>query len=602
MRPAALALPLVAAALTAGAGALYAQTRPAAPATIDVDELRPGMRGYGLTIFRGARPERFDVEVIDVLHDFRPRQDLVLIRSTHPVIVRAGTIGGMSGSPIYINDRLMGAYAYGWEFGREPVAGVTPISSMLDVLRRPRRTPPGIIPGETVPLPVQLARAEPWNTLRERHALTRAPVPTPYGTLVPATTPLIVGGMAPRALAHLTESLEDFGLVPLQAGGSGPSTPPADAPARYENGGALAIRAMQGDITGNITGTVTLTRDEGVLAFGHPMMSLGEIGVPAAIARVLWVLSNERRSFKISEPVRNLGALVQDRGAAVVVDPRAEAAVIPIRVRVRGADGAPHPDWNVSVTYQRPLASRLVGSVVESALESTASDTGDAAWTVRSRVRIAGRNPVEVVDHGTGGEGYRGIRSFGGLELVQRVIDNAFGSARVEGLDVDIDLRWASEYAYVRSVSVDRAEVEPGSTVTLRVTLGRYGAPPETRNVRVEIPRELAGQEVELEVAGGHDAQLDLPEPESLDDLIRNIQTRLPGDALVVSLRMPGQGVTLRGRTVPNLPGSAFDALRPSASSDTGEPLANLRRTVVPVGRVVVGRDRVRLRAREITR
>jgi hypothetical protein len=116
----------------------------------------------------------------------------------------------------------------------------------------------------------------------------------------------------------------------------------------------------------------------------------------------------------------------------------------------------------------------------------------------------------------------------------------------------------------------------------------------------VEVPRELAGRELDVEVAGGSEVVPDLAEPESLDDLIRNVSTRYPSDALVVSVRMPGQGVTLRGRVIPNLPGSALDALRPSVSTESGEPFQNFRRTVVPVGRVVLGRDRVRLRVREV--
>lgn len=610
MRNGLLSFGLVIVAFTTGAGVLFAQTRssgPANPRVIGVSELRPGMRGYGLSVFRGTAPERFEVEVIDVLHGFRPRQDLVIIRVNHPVVSRAGTVGGMSGSPVYIDGRLMGAYAYGWEFGRDPVSGVTPIESMLEVLRRPRRTPVGIIPGETVPLRVTpdgvRARAgDAWGAVRERNFARRERIETRYGELVPAVSPMMVGGMAPGALAHLRESLEEFGIVPLQAGGSGVAVGGGDTSLTYQSGGAVGIRTIEGDISANVTGTVTYVGPEGVLAFGHQMMALGEVGIPAAVARVLWVLASERRSFKISEPVRTLGALVQDRGAAVVIDPRGEAAVIPVRVNIHGAGRGVRSEWNARVTYQRPLAARLVGSVVESALEATVSDTGDVGWTVRSRVRLEGHEAVEVMDYGTGGEGYRGIRNLGGVELVQRVIDNAFGTVRVEGLEVDVTLRWGSEYAYVRSVTADRAEVEAGGSVNLTVVLGRYGAESESRVVRVELPRELAGREVEIEVAGGNEARLDLPEPEGVEDLIRNIRTRFAGDALVVSVQTGEQGVTVRGRTVPNLPGSAFDTLRPVGSSDTGEPVESFRRTVVSVGRVVVGRDRVRVRVREVGR
>src|SRR4051812_4788298 len=107
------------------------------PDTMPVSEIHPGMKGYGLTVFQGVKPERFDVEVIDVLKYFRPKQDLILVKTKHPRLEITKVVAGMSGSPIYLNDKMIGAYAYGWSFGSEPVAGVTPIANMLGELARP---------------------------------------------------------------------------------------------------------------------------------------------------------------------------------------------------------------------------------------------------------------------------------------------------------------------------------------------------------------------------------------------------------------------------------------------------------------------------------
>ncbi len=603
MRASTLALLFVAGALVA-TGSLLAQTRPPdALATMGVDEIRPGMQGYGLTVFRGTRPERFDLEVVDVLHGFRPRQDLILIRPRHPIIEHAGVVGGMSGSPIYVNERLIGAYAYGWEFGRDTVAGVTPIASMLAVLNRPRRTPAGFVPGVGIPISAGPRAEEPrttWAALAARARAQRSQVETPYGALVPAMTPLAVGGMSPGALGRLGEALEPFGLVPLQAGGGTAAAPAADTPTRYVPGGAVSVRMLQGDITGNATGTVTHVRGDQTLAFGHPMMSGGETAIPAGIARIVWILANQRRSFKISEAVRALGAMVQDRGAAIVVDANAEAPTLPVHVEIVGADGAPHHDWNVTVAGWRPVVTRLAGSVVDSVLEDTATDMGDIAWTATSRLTLRGRPPVEFVEVGSSVDGVRSIRGLGAIELLGRVLDNAYEAAPVERLDVRVQLRWVREFAFLRSVTALQAEVAPGGSLPLRVVIARYGAGDEVRTVEVPVPLSLAGREMEVEVAGGHETPPDVAEPESLDDILRNAAVRYPPDALVLSVRVPGQGVTLRGRVLPSLPGSAFQMLRPSASSDSGDPLQNYARTLVPVGRMVLGRDRVRVRVREV--
>ncbi len=607
MRPSTLALLTMSGALAAS-GALLAQSRAGAPSPfMSVDEVRPGMRGYGLTVFRGTRPERFDLEVIGVVHNFRPHMDAILIRPNHPITEHAGTVAGMSGSPIYIDGRLVGAYAYGWEFGRDPVAGVTPIEAMLAELRRPRRTPPGLLPGSQIPIEIlggahggraERAPLDPWSSLVRRAAGDRAPVQTAYGALVPVATPLTVGGLGASAMRHLSEAMEPFGIVPVQAGGGGTSAPASDVPAHYENGGAVAVRLLAGDISGNITGTVTHVQGHQLVAFGHPMMGMGETAMPAAIARINWVMASERRSMKISEAARDLGALTADRPPTVIVDETARAPMVPVHVAVRGVDGAPHDEWNVTVSGHRIFTSRLAGVVLETALEETAGDQGDVAWTTRARVSLRGRPPVEFVEHGVGSEGVRPTSA--AMDFMSRVSDNAFGVIPIERVDFEVDLRWARDFSYIRSVSLSRAEVDPGEWVDLRVNLARYGERPDVRTLRIEVPRELAGRELDVEVSGGGETAPDLAEPESLEDLVRNLQVRFPDDALVVSVKMPGSGVTLRGRVVQNLPSSALDALRPAVSTDGGDPVWNVRRTVVPVGRIVIGRDRVRLRVREV--
>ena len=125
-----------------------------------VDQIRPGMKGHGLTVFEGTRPEKFGVEVIDVIKNFRPRQDAILIKTFHPRLDVVNVVRGMSGSPIYIDGKMIGAYAYGWSFGKEPVAGVTPIESMLEDLERP--LPKSIFGWPLEPLPVTKKAAPVW--------------------------------------------------------------------------------------------------------------------------------------------------------------------------------------------------------------------------------------------------------------------------------------------------------------------------------------------------------------------------------------------------------------------------------------------------------
>ncbi|MDQ3031417.1 MAG: hypothetical protein M3Y87_03300, partial [Myxococcota bacterium] len=208
------------------------QVRDGDPAIMEVSEVRAGMRGYGLTVFRGTQPERFDVEVIDVLHQFRPDQDLILVRTTHPILEDAPTVGGMSGSPIYLEDRLVGAYAYGWPYGRHPIAGVTPIRNMLAEIDRPVRPDsfPGAIPmpslerRESTPRRRPVSDGTPYLGTEPHGALASlaqsqrlVPRPDPSSaSMIAASTPLLVGGLDAGSVQMLAETLAPFGLDVLQ--------------------------------------------------------------------------------------------------------------------------------------------------------------------------------------------------------------------------------------------------------------------------------------------------------------------------------------------------------------------------------------------------
>ena len=324
---------------------------------IAVKDIKKGMKGYGLTVFEGTKPEKFDVEVIDVLYNFRPRQELILVKTTHPRLEVAKVVAGMSGSPIYLGGKMAGAYAYGWAFGKEPVAGVTPIRSMLDDLARPV---PKQINGWPLKILPQKGKkhAKAFVNKRNRYAgnlgdydlgkhaeqikKARGTVGTAKGSpVVPVATPLLMGGMTPTSIGFAEELFEPMGLVPLQAGGGGKTDP--NAPKRYVDGGAVGVQLIRGDMSAMGMGTVTRVEGDKLVGFGHPMMYSGVTAMPTAIGRVLWFLASDMRSFKIGMAARPVGALVNDRLASIVVSHSAQAPVVPVNMRVRGvAGGAPH--------------------------------------------------------------------------------------------------------------------------------------------------------------------------------------------------------------------------------------------------------------------
>jgi hypothetical protein len=570
------------------------------------------MKGYGLTVFEGTRPERFDVEVIDVLKNFRPRQDLILIKTKHPRLEVAKVVAGMSGSPIYLNDKMIGAYAYGWSFGTEPVAGVTPIENMIEDLVRPLPDkifgwPIKTNAGTTVPRAVSDAgrfQGHSYDLAAHASALAKRRATPHANAIQPVATPLLVGGMTQGALGLAQDLLSPLGLEPLQAGGGG--APDPNAPTRYTDGGAVGVQLIRGDMSATGLGTVTRVEGDKLVAFGHPMMEAGVTSLPTAIGKVLWFLASDQRSFKIGMPVRSVGALVQDRQASIVVSHAAQAPVVPVKVAIRGMPGMPSSNWNFEVAHEKFMTPSFLAVAVGSALQAVANERQDVSWTAKSKLRVAGHGQLELEDYGVsiGGTPEAGeIARTNLVRAVGAVLNNPWQPAFVESAEIAIELHYARDILRLRGAELLEPEIDAGKPARVRVTLVPYSGPELTRVIDVPLPAHLAGQTVNLEIAPGYQEERETAAPESFAELLQNfVNPVYPPKSLVVSHASGGAGLAFRGRIAQNLPPGAIDAIRPTTSSIAPDAVSSNVRTVAPIGQFVVGRDRVSVSIRPVLR
>ena len=606
---------------TAGA----AQT---APSILEIDDVTPGMRGYGMSVFRGTQPERFDVEVIDVLHNFRPGQDLILARTPHPLLDRAIAVGGMSGSPIYLDGKLAGAYAYGWPFGTEPVVGITPIRIMLEEMTRPIR--PDAFPGaeplgrragapgspranpradarpevrhSAAGLPPYLGRRT--NALAPIAALTERLTPSSEAPgLRPATTPVMLGGLTDRVAALLRSQLEPFGLVPLQASGGG-GTP--EGPRAFQDGGAIGVQLMRGDIDATAVGTVThVGRGDRVIAFGHPMMNAGQIGLPTATAKVLHVFTSASRSFKIAEAEHPLGTLVHDRQSAIVIDTGIQPALVPVQIRIHGVEGAPKTEWHVEVASHRALTPMLIFSALANAVGATDSDQTDVVFEAEQKVGVLGQGTIALTDRGymfAGPGDARALSSLRGFDLMEAAYGNPFEESRVTSVEIDLHVRYARDVLELVDARVAEGEVDPGSTVNLRLTMRRYGEPERLRIVPIRIPHRAAGESLTIEIEPGWAVENEHGQPRNLRDVVDTIEDAYPATSLIVQMKLPSRGLRFQGHVVQSLPGSALDALQLANGTEPGRPFETVERHPVDVGAVVGGAAKLELKVRDTPR
>lgn len=628
MRKEFLSIAALSVGLFAGLGLSIPLARgDAKPRTISVNEIKDGMKGYGLSVFKGTEPERFEVEVVGVLHNFRPGQELILVNTKHPRLAITKNVRGMSGSPIYLdNGRLAGAYAYSWSsFQVEPIAGVTPIAPMLTEMNRP--IPPGFWPLEgQAPLPGG-AKAAPKRAMNDAGGTTTwsgapgtydlnehvAQIATrlnagkdPSKPVVPSATPLMMGGMSDRSMALVRKIFEPLGMDPIQAGGSGGGVADPNAPKHFVDGGGVGVEMARGDVSLMGLGTVTHVEGTKLCGFGHPMMEAGVTALPTTIGKVHWIFASEQHSSKIGESARSLGALVQDRQSSIVVDEAKTAPVFPLTADIQGATGIPKKNWRVEIAEERFMSAGITASVLGSILDASVNERRDVTWKLTSKLTVQGHGTITLDDFGVATGGMPDASELAHSKIARaigEVLNNPWENVHIEKVESVFTVDYSRELLRVRGIDVLDPVVDVGQNVRIRVHLVPFVGSETTKVVEMKMPDEMAGKDVEIELVPGYGVQPDRPAPQSLSDLLAN-QTKqtLTPKSLVLQYRSRASGVAYRGHVADRLPAFAADLLRPSSSDVAPDAFSSYTRVVVPLDKYIEGGDRARIKVRPLMR
>jgi hypothetical protein len=438
---------------------------------------------------------------------------------------------------------------------------------------------------------------------RRAAAALRAPEGT---ALAPATTDLIVGGLGDQALAFARRTLEPAGFTVLQAGGAG-APPPQGGPDSYVDGGVITVTLVRGDVSVSGLGTVTHVVGDKLVAFGHPMIQGGIENLPTALGHVHWILSTQNRSFKIGEPTKILGALVNDRQASIVIHTARNSPVFPITVDVAGSLGAPKTHWEMEVAHDPFFAPQFAALAVGSVLETTTAERNDMTWRAKSKLTLARYGSIELDDFGSGTGAPIGPNDFVRARLVQAMgvlLNNPWEEVQVERVVSKVEVVHKRETFQLRGSQVLDPELDPGEPARIRLTLEPYLGVRETRVIEVPIPAVLAGQEVRIRLKPGYTEERMLPAPESVAELLAMLpRLAYPGESLLAMVELPDEaGAAYRGRVAQRLPPFAADVLRPTAQSVAPEMFTAQQTTVIPLKGFIIGDDSVTVKVREVVR
>lgn len=557
------------------AGAETPSTKPAP--TIAVEELSRGMKGYGLSVFAGTEPERFEVEVLGILHNLTPGTDFIMARLTGQGLEQAGVIAGMSGSPVYFEDRLAGAVAFGWNFSRGAIAGITAIADMRKLMHQEGSVRLAAPPAGRSTSFAELARqAWPEDFLEQRLASLRAPSPSG----------------ATSSLAWLSAGFgqETHGLLARSLGATAMSgqAVPGRGGESIRVGGMIGAVIVDGDLRLAASGTVTDRLGDELLAFGHQFLGSGPISVPLSTAEVVTVIDSYNSSFKLSNVGEIVGTWVDDRRAGIFGRIGPMPTMMPLTVTVAA---------DVEKTYHMRLAdvprfaSAMVATSVLGALEVNAWRTGELGVDLEATFDLVGHPDVRVRQSFSGdgaatqaGSYILGVASF--------LFDNEIEKVVAERIDVRVSpLAEARPMALV-AATPDRTVVAPGDTVRLFLDFLSFRGEPVEEMLEVVVPATLGSGKVTLLVGDGASidgarATLEPAEPRTIAEglkLLGGLHSRRQLVALVVT---PDRGMVVAGKPLPRLPGSVRSLL---ATTATAASTQTLRSAVVAEVEMDLGR------------
>jgi hypothetical protein len=604
IRPAALLSTLVVGLLAAGSSALARPQQAVTTTTGDImplSEVRAGMRGVGYTVVQGIEPQPFDLEILGVLENTFPNQSLIVARLSGLQLERSGIAAGMSGSPAYVDGRLIGAVSYRMgSFPTEPVAGITPIENMLRLGDSEQARGAAAAAGGNRPAMVVAAvdllagRAAELTPLRPAAAAAG---------IAPIATPVTIGGVDAELVRRIAPLFETMGWQPAlggtsQSGGlAGPLRP----------GSAVAAQLMRGDVTFTATGTVTWTDGDRVLAFGHPFLQAGSVDFPMAAAEVLTVLPSLADSQKITAAgTEVLGAIRQDRQAGVLGVLGAPPPMVPVSVKVAG--GGVDQQFDFEMVAHKTLSPTFLFLGLGNALQSVAALSSDSALGVEGVLTLdAEYEPVRVENRfSSSAQAFFALaQTISGI--YQSLYENPFQPVGVRAVDLEISVRDDLRVAKISRVWADRVEVRPGETVHLAVWLEPYRQPAVQIDVALQIPADVpegpmsvligdAGV-VTAEEAGFAGGEL---QPRSVEQLIAELNRRRPSDRIYFQVSREDEGAFYGGRKMPSLPPSVLGVL--SGGRTSGETVRLSRQVLFessePVEYVVSGEHRIELNVR----
>ena len=489
-----------------------------------VSEIHPGMRGVAYTVFEGTQPEPMEVEILGVLKNVTgPKGDIILARLHGSKVEYTGVVAGMSGSPVYIDGKLIGALSFRiGMFSKEPIAGITPIADMMEIEEFDHSVPEA---GATTQTARNSAGPNNRGTLAPSSLTSPAGLSSQAGAgnpegyaqyLTPIEAPLAFNGFSEEAMKRFAPQFAAAGIVPVMGAGAASDDPQPEA---IVPGSAVSAILVRGDMNIAATCTVTYADAQRLLACGHPLLQYGMVDMPMTKARVLATLASPYNAFKIVNTTDTVGSFVQDRHTGILGRFNRNAQMIPVTLSIHGAGSpiiqaqgaghtatsSPSKTFHFEVLNNAKLTPVAIMATVFSALQGLNQYGEDTTFGLQGRIRVQGYPDVALRDLYAPGDNlptsFAIAMSLG--DRFGRIYGNPYQTPEIHGVDLDFQAIPERRSARLESARTDVTEARPGEEIIVEAVLRPYRGERIVRSIPVRIPASTPSGTLHILVSDG---------------------------------------------------------------------------------------------------
>ena len=540
-------------------------------------DIRPGLKGVGRTIFQGNKIQEFQVEFLGVLKNFlAPKQDVILARLSGGPLAQTGVVAGMSGSPVYVDGKLVGAVALAFPFSKEAIAGITPIKDMLAVVPEPakiRHTVQAKEASMSLPFKVAGTLAHPNSSARlipEESAgefsvqklMKLLPGGSDGGQLSDLLLPLRFGGFSTEEMDTYSPLFRRMGLEPMQGAAISSSEAMPANPEGPEPGTMVSLFLVKGDLNLNVDCTVTYRKGNDLYACGHRFLMVGPTKIPFAESRVLATVPSVASSFKIDVPGPEVGTIRQDRFGAVYGVVGEKAPMIPVHIHLDSTLNT-KADYNFDIVQQSFLSPLLLNLGIVSTLNGTERSLGPSTLDLRGNIRLSDGEAVKIEDVVSGDISTAAVAGASVSAPLSYLLSAGFPNLRIQGIDLSIVSADERRVATLEQVWSTKSQVRPGDHIEVMGLLRTPSGGTIIEKIPVDIPESVSDKTLSLVVGSGvslNAIQNRLTPlsttPRDLQQLVRALNRMRTNNRLYALLMAPQRSLTLQGEDYPSPPPS----------------------------------------------